>query len=132
MVQIISLQIKLNHIEESYNNNNIYITLANEGQGYTNGFYFGKPSVLIKSLKRYEYVDNYFPNPNDYEYIFKRSIDDNNIIRRKSDLLFFKIRANKTIFFSQTNRLYIKIFSRSLFNEILKTYNNLCHTLKNN
>lgn len=127
----IANKINLKELEDSYINKNIYISITNDAQGYSNGFYFGVPSSLIKPLKRYEYVSNYFPNPRDYEYILQRSVDDNNIKREITSLYFLKIRANKNIFFRSNNDKYKSVFSNSEFDKILERYNNLIKELNN-
>ena len=69
--------------------------LQNDGGGYTNGLYFGKIEYLLSVLKRYENIHNYLPSENDYEYFVKKSLNDKQQDRIPSEIIFFKIRANK-------------------------------------
>jgi hypothetical protein len=126
----IANKINITEIENSFINNHFYTTVANEGQGYTNGFYFGKPNILVKPLKRIEYIEYFMPAHRDYEYILQQSIEINQIVRNITSLMFFKIRAGKGIFFRTHNDLYIKIFSIKNFNCILQEYYNLIEKLK--
>ena len=126
----IANQINIDEIETSYINNQFYTTVANDAQGYTNGFYFGRPEVLIKPLKRLEEINKYLPTNRDYEYVLQLSVDKNNIVRNISSLLFFKIRANKKIFFCTINEKYCKLFSADAFNKILNVYNKLIQEYK--
>jgi len=89
--------INIDDIKNSFENENFYTTTVNDAQGYTNGFYIGKPNVLIKPLKRFNYLHEYLPTDKDYESLLKESIIDNNIERNITKLVFFKIRANKSI-----------------------------------
>lgn len=77
--------------------NTIYTTRVNDAQGITNGFYIGTINSLVPVLKRYENITEYLPTDKDYENILKRAFDKNNIICKKIDLLFVKIRSNKKI-----------------------------------
>jgi hypothetical protein len=79
------------------NNNEIYTTCVNDAQGITNGFYIGKIDALVPVLKRYNKIKEYLPTDKDYENVLKRSFDKNNIVCKKIDLLFLKIRSNKYI-----------------------------------
>ena len=75
----------------------IYLTQIGNGSngGYTNGLYFGKIDNLNKILFRYLLLHKYLPTKKDYEYILKKACVDSNINIRISDIIFFKIRANK-------------------------------------
>ena len=77
--------------------NTIYTTRVNDAQGITNGFYIGTINSLVPVLKRYKNITEYLPTDKDYENILKRAFDKNNIIRKKIDLLFVKIRSSKRI-----------------------------------
>ena len=90
--------INLNNFEESIAaKDTIFLTQVNNGgyNGYTNGLYFGKIDNLNKMLFRYEELSKYIPTPQDYEYILKRTCDDKKLKIKISDIIFFKIRANK-------------------------------------
>ena len=87
-------------------NNSIYGSNQNDATGYTNGFYFGKINPLCKILKRY---DNFteFEEGKDYEFLVKEQFKKYNLKRNVSDIIFFKIRANKVIHW-QLDRNYNK------------------------
>jgi hypothetical protein len=89
-------KLNLNDFKDSLKNKNIYTTDTNDAQGYTNGFYFGKPEVLVKILNRYTYFYT-FPENKDYEFLLKQSFIKHNIKRIVTDMIFFKIRANKNV-----------------------------------
>jgi hypothetical protein len=126
----IANKLNITEIHDSYLNSNFYTTIANDAQGYTNGFYFGKPKILIKPLKRFSYIQDFMPAHRDYEYILQQSIDNNKIIRNISSLMFFKIRANKNVFFINNNNVYSNLFSKEKFDFILQEYHNLIEKLK--
>jgi hypothetical protein len=88
---------KLNIHDFNKSENYVYRTIVNNGQGYTNGLFFGNINLVIPILKRYENLDKYLPTEFDYEYFFKKAFDDNNIPSKICDITFFKIRANKNI-----------------------------------
>lgn len=91
-------QINLEHVKESINNKSIvYTSNCNDGLGYTNGFYFGSLEPLIKILKRFSNLENLLPTENDYEYLLKKTFLINNISRKITCMLFFKIRNNNKI-----------------------------------
>tara|TARA_B100000927_G_scaffold28499_1_gene21150 strand:+ start:320 stop:1687 length:1368 start_codon:yes stop_codon:yes gene_type:complete len=77
--------------------NIIYTTDVNEGDGYTNGFYIGHTKPMIKILKRYEIIDQLMPTTRDYEYLLKKTFEIYGIQRKLTDMLFVKIRNNDTI-----------------------------------
>lgn len=124
----IANKLDITEIESSYINNTFYTTTTNDAQGYSNGFYFGKPSVLINPLKRMLTIEDYMPANRDYEYILQQSLEKNNITRTVSSIFFFKIRANKKVFFRHSD-LYIELFSRINFDLIVKQYINLINAL---
>ena len=125
----IANKLNLDELECSYKNNCFYTTLANDAQGYTNGFYFGRPDILIKPLKRLEYISYFMPVHRDYEYILQESLRLNNLSRGITSLMFFKVRANKSVFFRDRNSVYIRFFSNAMFNLILCEYNALIDRL---
>lgn len=92
----IANKINIHDIENAYINNNFYTTLVNEGYGYTNGFYIGRPKILVKPLKRFQSIYKYLPTDKDYEYLLKQSIIENNITKNVIKIVFFKRRANDT------------------------------------
>ena len=89
--------INLNDVKKSLSIERcIYTSDQNDGSGYTNGFYFGKPNILEIILKRYEYFHTFSYN-RDYEYLLKQAFIVNKINRRVTDMVFFKIRTNKYV-----------------------------------
>ena len=115
--------INLEDVNNSLKNNNVYTTMVNDAQGYTNGFYFGKLELLIPILKRYEKIELYLPINKDYEYLLKKSFEDNKINRSVTHLFFFKIRANNMIAWQGNRNCYgkckdIEVKYKSLFNKL--------------
>ena len=90
-------KININDVDQSIYNNNVYTTKVNDADGYTNGFYIGNLRTIIKILRRYENLQNFLPVNKDYEYLLKKSFENNDITRQITDMLFFKIRANLDI-----------------------------------
>lgn len=91
--------INLEDVYVSINEDVVFTSQMNDARGYTNGFYFGKPRLIIPLLKRYENLKYNLPVPSgDYEYLFKKSFDDSSIKREKTDIVFFKVRANNDVF----------------------------------
>jgi hypothetical protein len=119
----IANKIDINDIENSFTNNNFYTTKINDAHGYTNGFYIGKPSVLIKPLKRFLDLDKFLPLPSnkDYEYILAKSVIDNNITRNITQLVFFKFRANGKIFWTK-NINYLSDVNKKIVLESFANY----------
>lgn len=106
----------------SYGNTNIlYGSIINEGQGFSNGFFFGNPKPLATIMKRFEKIESYLPINGDYEYLLKLSFERNNISRKITNIIIFKIRANKKIF-GWPNNNYKSLCNIS---EIDKIYNNI-------
>ena len=67
-------EISLDDVRKSViQENTIYTTTVNDGQGYTNGFYIGNLNSLINVLKRYEIITDLLPSQYDYEYLLKQS-----------------------------------------------------------
>jgi len=85
-------------VEKSINEENVvYTTDVNIGQGYTNGFYIGHLSPLINVLKRYEIIEQLLPTRRDYEYLLKQAFNIYGIQRKLTNMLFVKIRNNGDI-----------------------------------
>lgn len=122
---------KLN-LQDIYNleseKNIIYTTCMNDAQGYTNGFYIGKSLDLIKILKRFDKADIYLPTNTDYEHLLYKSFVENSISRKITNLVFFKIRANKDVFWRGT---YYNLSDCELKNVVDK-YNELKANKLNN
>ena len=76
------------------NSDSIYTSQVNDAEGYTNGFYFGKPGQLSKILNRWDDFEN---SNHDYEFALKKSFLKYNIHREATDIVFWKIRANGII-----------------------------------
>ena len=89
--------INLEHVNNTIINPIVYTTRVNQAHGYTNGFYIGNPHSIIKILKRYETLSDNIPTDKDYEFVLKKSFDDNKVNTDLTEMLFFKIRANKNI-----------------------------------
>jgi hypothetical protein len=114
-------KVNLDHIKLSINNESeIYTSIVNDAQGYTNGFYIGALKPMIKILKRYSILNLLLPVNKDYEYLLKKSFELNEINRLPTDMFFVKIRSNKKIsrhgfmqreeFTLRINKLRFKLF----------------------
>ena len=119
-------KLNLNEFNDSIYNNekHIYTTFVGDWGGYTNGLYFGKIKNLLPILYRYKNLNKYLPTDNNYEYILKKSFINNEIIRKKSLLLFFKIRANKKVKWFGTEEDKNKIKNRQEIEYKLKLLSN--------
>jgi hypothetical protein len=124
----IANKLNINNLNNS--NNYVYRTIVNNGQGYTNGLFFGNTNLVIPLLKRYDNLYKYLPNKADYEYVFKKSFDDNNIPSKICDITFFKIRANKNISWQGGKNCYGKCIENK--KKYLPLYNKLQKELKSN
>lgn len=124
----IANNIKIEHIIDSYYNNILYTSQVNNGDGITNGFYFGKIHNMIKLLKRY----NDFESSNkDYEYTVLKAIKNYNISHKFTDIIFFKIRANNDIHWQGGKKTdFIK--DKNEKNNINLEYQNLLKKKNNN
>lgn len=81
----------------SINDKKIYTSNIHDHGGYTNGFYFGKTKDIIKILSRYNNMDKFKKDDDNYEMIVKNAFEYNNINRKVTDSIFYKIRANGEI-----------------------------------
>ena len=81
----------------SIENKKIYTSDIHDHEGYTNGFYFGKTKDMIKILSRYNNMDKFKKDNDNYELIVKNAFDYNNIERVVTDIIFYKIRSNGQI-----------------------------------
>jgi hypothetical protein len=95
--QWIANNICIKHVQAAIKTNTIYLSNVNPGYGFTNGFYFGKPALLLPLLKRYNNIDRYFPCNYDYEYLVAQCIYENKIKHAFTTIVTFKMRANKTV-----------------------------------
>ena len=121
--------INLEHINDSIISKCLYLSLVNMGNGFTNGFYFGNPSVLIPILNRYNHLHQYFPTNKDYEFLVMKSVLINQIPYKFTDITFFKIRANKLVHWQGFFRMdYIHPLNRKyIMNQFLSLKNKGFH-----
>lgn len=98
--------INIRHVNNIINKKNYVYTadLADVG-GYTNGFYIGQPSQIIKIISRFSILDYLLPTDKNYEYLLKRTFLKYNIERRVTDIDFIKIRSDKSIKMNHCSRL---------------------------
>ena len=90
--------INLQHVRNSIgNNSSVYTTTVNDAQGFTNGFYIGALSPMIKILRRYSILKHLLPTNKDYEFLLKKTFEMYKINRLKTNMKFVKIRSNKQI-----------------------------------
>lgn len=86
----------------SLDNSTLLIPPMNDAGGYTNGFYIGHPTSVIPILKRYTTIVSYkLCLKKDYEFYIQWMMKCLYIKRKICSTLFFKIRANKTIFWAE-------------------------------
>jgi len=52
---------------------------------------------MVKILQRYSILHQLLPTDKDYEYLLKNSFEIYKIDRKITDMLFEKIRSNKTV-----------------------------------
>jgi len=78
----------------SANDASIYLTTMNEGEGFTNGFYMGKPVPVAKTMARFSDYKHYSHLQRDYERIVQAAVSHHGLERRVIDMPFCKIRAN--------------------------------------
>lgn len=99
--------VNINDLKNSKNNNMVYISNVNPGMnGYTNGYYMSSNlKDLSKLLCRYENILPFLKDfKGDYEQLLKKYCDANHVQVMLTDQVFFKIRANKTIFWQGFNK----------------------------
>lgn len=109
-------EISLDDVRKSViQENTIYTTTVNDGQGYTNGFYIGNLNSLINVLKRYEIITDLLPSKYDYEYLLKQCFIKYDIVRNITDLLFVKVRNNQSI--SRQGKMRYPVY-RKLINTV--------------
>lgn len=109
-------EISLDDVRKSViQENTIYTTSVNDGQGYTNGFYIGNLNSLINVLKRYEIITDLLPSQYDYEYLLKQCFIKYDIVRNITDLLFVKVRNNQSI--SRQGKMRYPVY-RKLINTV--------------
>ncbi len=92
--------ISIEKINECFDEDNVvYTTNVHDSQdGYTDGFYVGKPKNIIKIMSRYREIEKYHLLETDnYERILKRSFILNDIERKIFPISFCKIRANRDV-----------------------------------
>ena len=92
----IANDININHIRDAMTCTCVYTSQVNPSGGYTNGFYFGKPSIVAKIMKRLELYDRsgHLHNKYNYESYVKYAFTSHKIPHKLTDIVFFKVRAN--------------------------------------
>ena len=71
----------------------LFTTNLNDEQGYTDGFYMGRPSVLAPVLSRLHDLST-LNATRSYEILLKAAVDKRRLYRAVTPLVFFKVRAN--------------------------------------
>jgi len=99
----------------------IYTSNIHDCYGYTNGFYFGKTKDMIKILSRYNNMNKFKKNNDNYELVVKNSFKYNNIKRKVTNILFYKIRADGHIKTLQKLKNNKKIYD-NIKNILIKKY----------
>jgi hypothetical protein len=98
--------VNIQHLISSKNDKCVYVSDVNPGiNGYTNGYYMSNNlKDLSLLLCRYENILPYLNGfKGDYEQLLRKYCDSKNIKIAITDQVFFKIRANKTIFWQGFN-----------------------------
>ena len=98
--------INIHDLRKSKKNNMVYISDVNPGMnGYTNGYYVSSNlKDMSIMLCRYEHILPFLKDfKGDYEQLLKKYCDANSVQVMSTDQVFFKIRANKTIFWQGFN-----------------------------
>lgn len=129
----IANKINMNDVENAILNHSFYTTCMNDAGGYTNGFYIGTPNVLVNPLRRIETL-HLLPQDRtyDYEFILKKALMDYHISREITKIVFFKVRANKTVFWAEWNKtMILSLFNADEVHTILSAYETLLKSLKN-
>ncbi len=79
----------------------VYLTNINDGEGYTNGFYLGRPSLVAKIMSRFNEYVNYAHIQRDYEKIVQAAVLRYGLFRQIIDMPFCKIRANGHVWYGK-------------------------------
>lgn len=87
----IANDINTKHVRDAMTCNCVYTSQVNDAQGYTNGFYIGKPKNVARIMNRF---NEYKGSNKDYEYYVKRAFEMHRIKHKSTDIVFFKIRAS--------------------------------------
>lgn len=119
--------VNINDLSNSKFDESIYISEVNPGMdGYTNGYYMSHNLTnLIILLCRYENILPYLNGfKGDYEQLLKKYCDSKEIKISITDQVFFKIRANKTIFWQGFNTKHKSDpHNVNEYNTVMKRYN---------
>ena len=117
-------KVNIPHLRASKQNGRVYISEVNPGMnGYTNGYYMsGNLDTLSTLLCRYEHILPYLKGfQEDYERLLKVYCESNKIDVSPTDQVFFKIRANKTIFWQGFNKEHkTNPYNVAAYNAVIK------------
>jgi len=86
-----------NVIKSPVYTNAIFTSVVCDAMGYTNGFYFGCITPMVKILKRFSILEMLLPSKHDYEALLKKTFELHNVERMRSTVEFVKIRSNKKV-----------------------------------
>ena len=118
--------INIQHLKESNDNKAVYISNVNPGMnGYTNGYYMSSNlKDLSVLLCRYEHIIPFLKDfRGDYEQLLKKYCDTKSVRVMLTDQVFFKIRANKTIFWQGFNKKQKEDpHNKSMYQNVMKEF----------
>lgn len=121
--------INIRHVIQSMSDNKVYTGKQWECGGYTDGFYFGAPKLVSIVLKRAEQYDPVKNRPHNFESYLKYFMEQNNIQRGTTDIIWVKLTSMGKIKKSYQN--IDKIVSKEEANRILNKIKELDKDTKN-
>jgi len=91
----------------------VFTSNVNDGEGFTDSFYIGRPLPLARMLGRYDEWRSYMHLRRDYERVIKASIEQHGLTRRVSPMYFYKVRASGVI--HQPSRWLLPHFAKRMY-----------------
>ena len=86
-------------VRESQLRDAVLTTAVEHAEGYIDGFYIGSPTSLVRVLRRFDKFEYYMHIHRDYEWVLKQSFERHGIRRLVTDMVFFKVRANRDFWY---------------------------------
>ena len=119
-------KVNIDDLNRSKSDRRVYVSDVNPGMnGYTNGYYMSNNILDVSRLLcRYESILPYLNGfEGDYEQLLKKYCDFHNIKTALTDQVFFKIRANKTIFWQGFNEKHKRnIHNQNEYAHVIRKY----------
>ena len=95
------LSINLHDMSTINSPDELFTSIQNDGDGITNGFYFGSPKAVGKAMARFRHIEeNHIPG-SDFEHDVLISLQTNKLTRKISNMSFCKLRNNGTCFYAR-------------------------------